>query len=551
MRIPLLLLTLLLLTACGEVITDNTGTDGTTDSGQNGSGSDTGGGDTGGGGTGGGGTGGGGTMIERFVSPDGNDTLGDGSEASPWRTLQFAVDNLQPGERLRVLPGVYAETLIIGSEDSGSEAQPIEIIGAPGAIIDGSGITPQDRQALIELRSASWVRLQNLELRNFRTQSGYEVPDTPIGLLISGGSSDIEVRGLDIHHIENRSTCALDDGCGVGANGIAVYGDSATPIRNLRFVDNRVHDNTLASSESFTLNGNIDGFELIGNEVRDNNNIAFDFIGYEADVCPTCDVEDNRARNGIVRGNRAIDNSSLGNPAYGNATEGSAGGFYVDGGHHILFENNISMGNDIGLEIASEHAGKASEYIVVRNSLIHDNLQAGLSLGGYASSDQGEGGGSARNLWIYNNTLYHNRGWGSEITLAYRVQDAVFANNVLYGTGTPAENLDSQSNGGYSGLQWLKNLWWGEDSGGDDLPNADQLRADPGLVDPPTGDFSLTAGSPAVDAGVSPPAPGVWPGEFWNSRYPGGLPALADTDAAGDPREQGTAVDLGALERQP
>jgi len=485
-----------------------------------------------------------------FVSLSGDDGA-DGSEAAPWRHLQTAVDRLKPGDSLQLLPGVYHETLRLDGDHSGTQQEPVEIIGGTAVVIDGSGTIPSGRHALIELNNAGWIRIRDLELRNFRTATGYEIADTPIGLLIAGGAHDIEIRGLDIHHIENLSSCPLDAGCGTGANGIAVYGDTPAPIRNIRLIGNRVHDNVLASSEAFTLNGNIDGFELIDNEVSDNNNIGFDFIGYESDVCPDCSEEQNRVRNGIVRNNRAYRNTSVGNPAYGDATEGSAGGFYVDGGHHILFENNVSAGNDIGVEIASEHAGKASEYIVIRNLLIHDNLQAGLSLGGYAGSDQGEGGGSAENLWVYNNSLHHNRGWGSEITLAYRVRDAVFANNIFDGAASAAENLSRQANGGYDNLQWKRNLWWGAQAGGGALPVDGQLASDPGFADAAAGDFSLSPGSPAIDAGADLPEIGVWPGDFWRLRYPGGrIPAEAASDAVGNPRVSGDGLDLGALERQ-
>ena len=42
---------------------------------------------------------------------------------------------------------------------------------------------------------------------------------------------------------------------------------------------NEVYDNLLQSSEALVLNGNIDGFTVINN-VHDNNNIGYDFIGY-------------------------------------------------------------------------------------------------------------------------------------------------------------------------------------------------------------------------------------------------------------------------------
>ncbi len=59
----------------------------------------------------------------------------------------------------------------------------------------------------------------------------------------------------------------------------------------------------------------------------------------------------------------------------------------------------------------------------------------------------------------------------------------------------------------------------------------DSVVADPHFVDPAHGDYTPAAGSPLVDAGVADPA----------------LPA---TDQAGHPRVVGSAVDIGAYERQ-
>ena len=57
----------------------------------------------------------------------------------------------------------------------------------------------------------------------------------------------------------------------------------------------------------------------------------------------------------------------------------------------------------------------------------------------------------------------------------------------------------------------------------------DSVFADPGLADPASGDFRLTDRSPAIDVGAF-------------------LPASGTTDATGDPRVEGGAIDVGAYE---
>ena len=123
-------------------------------------------------------------------------------------------------------------------------------------------------------------------------------------------------------------------------------------------------------------------------------------------------------RNGLVKGNKAENNrSDKNNPWY--KGDASAGGFYVDGGKDIIFEQNISTGNNLGFEFASEHENKATENITLRNNLVYLNTEAGVGLGG-SESDLG----SAEFIRVVNNTFYKNRGWGSEIVFQHKVKIA-------------------------------------------------------------------------------------------------------------------------------
>src|SRR5688572_8108128 len=65
-----------------------------------------------------------------YVSPAGNDTSGQGTSSSPWRTLQFGVNRLQAGDTLVALPGTYRER--ITPPRSGTPDRPIRITGTRG-----------------------------------------------------------------------------------------------------------------------------------------------------------------------------------------------------------------------------------------------------------------------------------------------------------------------------------------------------------------------------------------------------------------------------------
>jgi hypothetical protein len=96
-------------------------------------------------------------------------------------------------------------------------------------------------------------------------------------------------------------------------------------------------------------------FEVTNNKVHDNNNIGIVLIGHEG-VSPVHVLD--QVRNGIVRNNIVHHNSSINNTGY---NEYSADGIYVDGGKEIIIEQNQSYENDLGIEVASEHAGKKAQ----------------------------------------------------------------------------------------------------------------------------------------------------------------------------------------------
>ncbi|PCI71911.1 MAG: hypothetical protein COB38_05035 [Gammaproteobacteria bacterium] len=489
-----------------------------------------------------------------YVATSGNNN-DDGSQSFPWRDIQFAVDQLSAGETLIVNAGSYGETVLFsGEDDSGSSGSPISVVGLDGAIIDGSNLSPIDRQGLITIRDAKFIVIENLELSNFRTASGVEINDTPVGILIDGSSSDISLINNVIHHIENLSSCHQNSGCGPGANGIAVYGNTTSAITGLILDGNEVYNCILAASESFTINGNVDGFKVLNNYVHNNNNIGIDVIGYESDVCASCTDEQNRARNGLIKGNRSINNSTklaLGaftnNPWYGN-DDGSAGGFYVDGGRNIIFDGNYSSQNDLGFEFASEHSGKASDEILMINNYIYNNREVGLTVGGYAESTNGEGGGNATNIYIYNNSFYKNKGWGTEITFSFRVINATLANNILYGEAGVSENFEQESNGQLQNISWINNIWWAPDVSDTSGVQGSSIIQDPLFTDPINGNLDLLSNSPAIDVGQMQSDLTNWNDSFWQNQFTDGIiPVHGDLDINAQPRIS-SQIDIGADE---
>ena len=326
---------------------------------------------------------------ELYVSSTGDDT-NVGSKKEPLKTIQKAVDLAKPGTTVYVRKGIYNEQVVI--RKSGEKNAPIVIKAYPKekAIIDGKGLKVSwDYQGLVSIHDKSYVTIDGLEIRNYKTAQEDVVP---IGISVSGSGKGIRILRNHIHHIETYHKNG-------NAHGIAVYGTKAPQaIEDITISGNKLEEMKLGASETLVLNGNVSNFQVTNNTLRRNDNIGIDMIGFE-EVSP--DEKFDQARNGIISNNKVYEISSYGNPAYGN--QYAAGGIYVDGGKDIVIEKNRVYKNDIGIEAASEHKGKVTSSITIQKNSIYENRSAGIAIGGYDSQR-----GSTVNSKITENVLYKN-----------------------------------------------------------------------------------------------------------------------------------------------
>ena len=476
-----------------------------------------------------------------YVSTTGDDS-NPGTREAPWRTVQHAADTALPGNTIIVRGGLYAERLnvsVSGDADRGY----VTFRSHPGetAILDGGNlVVPDGRSAMISLQDRSYVRIEGFEVRNYRTS---DRRCTPAGIFIRGEGSNIEILNNNVHHIEQNYPNK-----GGNAFGIAVYGTGGqTPISRLAIRDNEVHHLKTGSSESVVVNGNVTDFRIDHNVIHDNNNIGIDVIGHER-TAPDPDVD--RARDGVVSRNLIYNITSRGNPAYGD--EENSDGVYVDGGTHVLIEQNTIHNVDFGIELASEHKGRTTSHVTARNNLIYACHTAGISIGGYDAER-----GITEYCTIVNNTLCGNdtSNWGAgEFQMQYYMAGNVFKNNVLVAgprglltvskstrmqekppTVTMDYNLYFSPSGpdvsifGFDGSSHTGFNSYVKATGND----RHSRFADPRFVNPSADDFHLRGDSPAIGAGENL-----------------GVGVLGEHDLGNKLRIKGTLVDIGCYQRQ-
>lgn len=474
--------------------------------------------------------------ADYYVSPRGSDA-NPGSETQPWRTIQHAADTLEPGDTAWVRRGRYRERISLTK--SGLPGQPITLRAFPGErpVIDGAGYRPSTEEdtALLLIQDQSHIRVQGFTIQNLKATRG-EI--AVFGVLIQGECEEIELRENLIQRIRYRSRNG-------NAFGIALYGTSAAkPISRVTIDGNEIRHCRLGNSESLSLNGNVTDCAVTNNRVHDNDNIGIVFIGYEG-TCP--DPALDRARDSVCRGNSVWNIRSYGNPAYGRNF--SAGGIYVDGGTRILIERNIAHHCDIGIELASEHAGQETSEVEARENIVYRNRIGGLLLGGYD-----ELRGATRACRIHHNTFFENdtrRHGNGELYFQHFVTANSISHNIVVAgrqnllVGNPSNSTSGNSfdhnlyfsRGGADRAEWE---WQGtfhesfEAFRSATLSDTGSQFGDPWFTRAKRFDFRPLPGSPAIDTGD--PAFSVSPGE---------------TDFVGAPRQAGTRVDVGAHELQP
>ncbi len=481
--------------------------------------------------------------LSYYVSTTGNDN-NPGTLGSPWRTIQHAANTVAAGATVFVRAGVYNEHInvpISGNATAGYTT----FQNYPGetAIVDGTGLAvPNGQYGLFNITGQSYVIISGFEIRNYKTSSTKYVP---VGIYIYGAGSNLQILNNHIHDIQTSAK-----GCNANALGLAVYGTQApASINNLTISNNEIDHLKTGCSETISMDGNVQNFVVTNNLIHDNNNIGIDAIGFEG-VAPAgsmCGADPcDRARDGLIAENTVYKITSYGNPAYG--SQYAADGIYVDGGTRIVIERNRIYQVDLGIEMASEHSGKTTDNILARNNLIYFGNSAGISIGGYAS-----GVGGSESITIVNNSLLYNdrKNTGSgEFQIQFHATNNVFKNNIVYATKqgllinnftksepNPADvdfNVYNSSVGTANAtFIWNAKIYTGFTayrSGTGKDPNS--MFADPLYVSVTTPDLHVAANSPAVNAGINL-----------------GSAIVGTVDFAGNPRVQGSNIDIGAYEQ--
>ena len=421
-----------------------------------------------------------------YVATNGNDA-NPGTESQPWRTIQKAANTLKAGQTVYVKQGTYKEQITV--QNSGSADKWITFSSYPGqtATIDGTGISmgnPVDG-GLFQIYGKSYIKVTGFKIIN----SGYA------GFYVTKYGTTPSSNIIFSNNYLERTWAAA----------IIMMGLASTPATNFIVDGNTLvqshYSDDAAAHEGISIGGNLEGFEVKNNVIRDSLHGAID-------------AKDG-ARNGKIYRNTCTRTTY--SCVYVDGYTGGASNIdiFENVVHDMKSQNVDDVGS--GFNIASEQGGIV-EKINIYNNLAYNNPGIALIIPWYST-------GTVRDIKITSNTFYNN-GIGYQyrggIALDYdKATGVVVRNNIL------SQNNQYQISSKDTAII-ENNFIDGFRGYSTETRGTNYIEGNPQFINPANPDFHLKSISPAIDKGSSI--------------------SIVNVDFDGKSRPSGSGYDIGAYE---
>ncbi len=424
------------------------------------------------------------TGTTYWVSNSGSDS-NSGSEASPWLTLQAAVNKLAAGDTLNVEAGTYAGFSVGYSTSvlAGTSTSPITVQAAPGTTAGTVIIDSQnpDRACAIDLEpGCNYWTISGLSVINSNSQfaaEGIYITSNHVNILdctINGDGNDMNycILTSGSYLTIQGNDCSKATGTGLYGHGIYCSNSSkGVNITNIYIIGNTIYS---CSEHGLQVNGDSTGIEA--------------------------------ATNCIIEGNTIY-----------NITAGS--GMNLDAVQNSTISNNLIYNYTVyGIVLFSDSTQYATNNIIVNNSIYHGTT------GNYVALAIGADTDADTDNTVLNNILLGASSYGNDGTAiavnSESIPGLVSNYNVV---GTTNAEATFSVNAGISSESWAS---WKSGTGQDENSVVGSLSAL--FVNYSSNNYQEAAGSPSIGAGTSTDAP--------------------RTDILGNPRPSSYGFDIGCFE---
>ena len=475
------------------------------------------------------------------VAPGGN----CGTASPCYATIQAAVDAVvDPGDVIKVAAGVYT--------DIHARAGITQVVYISKTVIVRGGYTTIDWDTPDPAAHPTTLDAQGLG--RVLVINGTITPPTIEGLRITSG--DATGLGGDPWGNDSGGGVYLRQAAGIISN-CTIYSNTASATgqgyggglyileSDAVLTDNTVLNNTASSAN----NGDGGGLYLYDSNATLNGNSVLTNIASTAnrgsggglsiyDSIATLNsntVQGNTATTGISRDGsggglylRRSDITLIGNTVMSNTAStsryGYGGGLYLYESGATLSDNTI-VSNTATLNPSYTGRGgglwvQHSSPLTLTNNLVADNHANTEGSGLWLDGESGNATAGS----LLHTTIADNHGSGQGVYVGDYTMLA-FTNTIVSGHGSVGITVKTGST-----VTLAATLWHGngtETGGGGTIISSANVYGDPAFADPAAGDYHLTTGSAAIDAGVN---------------------AGVVTDIDGDPRPLDTGYDIGADE---
>ncbi len=431
-------------------------------------------------------------LTHLYVAPDGND-YNPGTHARPYQHVQFAIDQLLPGDTLTVLAGNYdlKHELLVSLPFDDNNTTVIQGEERGRVVLDATeAYIPWNRNhmqlpAIVEIKNCG-----NLILRNFK--------------IINSHFAGINIRDskhIDILNCQVKNTLASGIATWPGCSHIRILGNVVVNANDTTWSWGPYYGHE-APHEAISIIGT-EHFEVAYNLLKDCKKEGVDVKGASA-----YGIVHHNYCSGVLRQ-----------------------GLYVDSWMGVLedvemFDNIVTHGG-WGVAVSAE-GGILTRNIRIHHNIFDHNQGPGIFISRWGLDNKRE------DIRIYNNTLYRNGmgkpqpGWkyywlvGGCYIYSTHIENLDIRNNI-FSADYPFEigytyrfrpedfkekNISIVYNLIYPVNEVKGTIYlakWAKDTVLT-TTGSFAVQGDPQFVDPAHGDFRLKKSSPAIDAGDPDPA---------------------------------------------
>ncbi len=295
-----------------------------------------------------------------YVSLNGSDN-NDGSINSPWRTIQYGMNNISAGQTLIILDGIYNEAVTINK--SGSLNKPIFIKSNSirGSIINGNSINAS--YGITIKNGVSYVKIDGLVINNFK---GW-------GVYIENGVSFIDLTNMEIRN-NGDSGIRIDSAHDITMTNLFIHNNKGQGLDCISCINITI-TNCISSSNSGDTWMDGFGFENSSYNITLDNCVAENNTG---------DGFDSKGNNTIIKNCKSKYNSREGIKLWGknsiiqnciSENNGRAGIVLKDGGDYTvkqtIVRNNGFKDNDFAIYVAYDEQAP-TKLIMLNNSIYYN-----------------------------------------------------------------------------------------------------------------------------------------------------------------------------------